>query len=115
MTITKPPEIIDVDKLIREETKQKNSICPICGETEKYEWTNLKEKGVQCLMIGHVTHRYGKQKPWYKHIFDKSHYWDTLCFRCHTCGTEWESDEFPIYMNDEISKEMLNEYKRKNV
>lgn len=96
--IKKLPKEYDPNYLIKEEIKKKNMTCPFCGETRKYDFSYCYESnvdyGVEYFPLSN-TCRYGKQIPWYKHIFDKSCWWYRMCFKCHTCRAEWESEEYP--------------------
>lgn len=93
MKITKFPDKCEPNKLLKDKIKNMYMTCPCCGENKKYDFFDKKHIGVECYLF--YPTRYGKQKPWYKHMFDRSRYWNKLLFECHTCGAKWESEEFP--------------------
>lgn len=102
MRITKFPDKCDPNKIMMDTIIKRNSVCPFCGEnrfcTFEDELNAIKKhenlSGVR--QICGVSHRrLGYKKPWYKHIFQGEKWWNSLLFRCETCGAEWESEEFP--------------------
>lgn len=103
MKITKFPDNYNPNKILMDTIIKRNSVCPCCGENRFYtleDRLNAIEKheklsdGVRQI-YGIRHRRLGFQKPWYKHIFQGEKWWNTLSFKCETCGAEWESEEFP--------------------
>ena len=98
MKITKLPDKCEPNKLLKEKIKNMYMTCPCCGENRECDIfddikNNRKHIGVECYSF--YPARYGIQKPWHKHLFDKRTWWTTMIFECHTCGAKWESEEFP--------------------
>lgn len=114
MKITKLPRAMDMNSMIREEIERRNSICPFCGETEKYDfstWVNRTTtamihnkriedaKGIEKTLVS---------KTWYGNKYDGEHpllgflafwepkyHWTVDNYKCYTCGAEWEGDPYP--------------------
>ena len=85
----------DPNKIMMDTIIKRNSVCPFCGEnrfcTFKDELNAIKEgkKASGVRQICGVSHRrLGFQKPWYKHIFQGEKWWNSLLFKCETCGAE---------------------------
>lgn len=102
MKIIEKPYADVINKMLLGKIADINSICPFCEEDRKFDFMQWCKCGVHKnekygVELRHDEIRYGHQKPWYKHLFEKSQYWKTLVFKCHTCGAKWESDEFPFY------------------
>ena len=102
MRVTKFPDKCDPNKIMMDTIIKRNSVCPFCGENRFYTFKDelnaieehKKLSGVR--QICGVSHRrLGFQKSWYKHIFQGEKWWNSLSFKCETCGAEWESEEFP--------------------
>lgn len=102
MKIIKLPKEIDPNLLIEKQVSEKYGICPICGEKRKYDQKEeikyLRQgsaKGIYGIKISSINTRYGKQKPIWKHLFGKNYKWKQFEFACETCGTIWQSGEYP--------------------
>lgn len=79
MKIIKLPKEIDPNLLIEKQVSERYGICPICGETRKYdpkeEIKYLRQgsaKGIYGIKITTINTRYGKQRPIWKHLFGKN-------------------------------------------
>lgn len=100
MRVTKFPDKCDLNKIMMDTIIKRNSVCPCCGENrlctikDELDAINKHEKLSGVRQIAEYK-RLGFQKPWYKHIFQGEKWWNTLSFKCETCGAEWESEEFP--------------------
>ena len=104
MKVTKLPDSIDPNILMKEEIERRNFTCPFCGETERFDLVKyLKRessaKGVRKQMFNKEW--YGNKYE-YKHPFigwfafwERSYYWTVDYYECITCGAEWESDPYP--------------------
>ena len=119
MLISKYPDELNADKLLREEIIKRNMICPFCGENKEYDFMeDLKANFKNKKMLG-VEHTltciewYGKKDEFnpktstYKFLapfkfWEKDHHWKMLNFKCHTCGAEWYSEPFPTDIMDNI-------------
>ncbi len=102
MKIIKLPKEIDPNLLIEKQVSEKYGICPFCGENRKYdpkeEIKYLRQgsaKGIYGIKITTINTRYGKQRPIWKHLFGEKYKWKYFEFTCETCGTIWQSDEYP--------------------
>lgn len=100
MKITKFPDKYNPNKILMDTIIKRNSVCPCCGENRFYTFEdrlNAIEKHEKLSGVRQIAchQRLGFQKPWYKHIFQGEKWWNSLSFKCETCGAEWESDEFP--------------------
>ena len=84
MKITKLPDVIDPSKLIQEEVRKRNNICPFC-----------KRRGLWGGELRSTKSWYGKQNHKLKSLFQKSHYWKIDYYKCYSCGAEWETDPYP--------------------
>lgn len=113
--ITKLPNIVNPNDLLKEEVKKRyGSKCPFCGEVRSiWDFSNSEEFMTKGLDIGslHKTW-YGKQCEANKFIninpkywFQKDHHWEILCCKCFTCGAEWET---PPYPTDAVTQKELD-------
>lgn len=101
MKITRLPDKCEPNVMLRKKMIERYRMCPCCGENRfldfKAQLEAIKENkgkfGVRLMVYG--NRRLGFQKPWYKHIFEGEKWWNSLSFKCETCGAEWESEEFP--------------------
>lgn len=98
MKITKLPDSIDPNILMKEEIKRRNSTCPFCGETEQYHMFKLEMKGVGWVNFKQL---YGNKYE-YKHphigwlaFWERNYHWTINNYKCYTCGAEWEGDPYP--------------------
>ena len=95
MKITKIPKE-DPKKLAKQKALEECAICPYCGEIEEYFTVNKALKcfknnisfnelynGIECL---------GEFKR--GTLFNMSY--RVTCYKCHTCGTEYESDPYEV-------------------
>lgn len=63
------------------------NVCPCCGETKselEYFKQNIFNKGISGGMI---------HKHWAEGLF-RPRYMRIDCYKCYTCGAEWESDAY---------------------
>lgn len=109
MKITRLPSEIDPARMIEERITEKFKICPFCGETrdsDKCLLDSIKRgESIKDSLWGGVEKiNYVPPKGWYgpakgdilgNFIPSRYHHWRIDCYRCHTCGAEWESDPYP--------------------
>lgn len=115
MKLTKLPDSCDPNLLIQEKNRAIYSICPCCGESRKdiyclmdklekgeYGWPGDLYGGVERINYVPSKGWYGPAKgDWLGWVIPgRKHRWRIDCYRCHTCGAEWESDPYP----DDIGK-----------
>lgn len=87
--ITRLPNYMDPNALIREKMHKKYMLCPFCGETKEYD---LMYNGNGISMFTHVNRKFKRLD---KKIFSKRHYCIKDAFKCRTCGAEWETPYYP--------------------
>lgn len=97
MRITKLPCAIDPNVLMREEIQKRNSVCPFCGETEKYNVFSDKgvTKGMRCKTW--YGNKYEGDHPFigFFAFWEPNYHWSIDLYSCHTCGAEWEGEPYP--------------------
>lgn len=107
MKITKLPNVIDPNIMIREEIERRNSICPFCNETEEYDLFKYKIVNNH-IHIGKGIEKQPCYESWYGNKYEYKHpflglfafwepdlHWRVDHYICHTCGAEWKSDPYP--------------------
>lgn len=110
MKITKLPNNCDPVLIIQNRSREKYSVCPMCGESRNSAKCLLEKiatgKEYQDFLWGGVERRnlvpskgwYGPAEgdilgiflPW------RWHHWHIDSYKCHTCGAEWDSDPYPV-------------------
>lgn len=115
MKITKLPNDWDPALMIQNRSREKYSVCPVCGESRPYSDEEYLRKikagehisAEEALHGGHGVERrslwpcskgyYGPAKGDWLGWLVPSHYhnWRIDSYRCYTCGAEWESDPYP--------------------
>lgn len=87
MKITKTPQDISCTQQRKRLANAGCNVCPCCGETKsemEYFKEGIYNKGVFSGLIC---------KHWVKGLF-RPRYMQVDCYRCYTCGAEWESEAY---------------------
>ena len=88
MKITKTNKDANNSKIRKEIANQGCNKCPCCGETRSFY--EAMEKGGKFQGILNAT-----CKNYCKGIF-KMKYMQIDCYKCETCGAEWESEPYEV-------------------
>lgn len=106
--ITRLPNNINPDVLIRKTMKEKYAVCPYCGNKDykdcidNFIFKEEKEKGIISIGIeewyGYPDGKYGTD--WNGLIYSIKHRkelmnWKKYIYCCYKCGCRWESKSFP--------------------
>lgn len=87
MKITQTGDRAALVKKYKEKANTGRSVCPNCGEKESllsYLDKRILNKGVSSGFIS---------KSWATGFF-KTKYMQIDCYKCNTCGCEWESEPY---------------------
>jgi hypothetical protein len=101
MKIIKLSDEYDMKKYNEEKAKAECDVCPCCGESEKYFTTAKLIKGLQTNDYSDLykgIEDLGKYRVCNKkfiQIFNKSKFVISR-YKCHTCGTRWESEPYDM-------------------
>mgnify|MGYP002623915622 CR=1 FL=1 len=91
MKITKLPNVLDPSLMIQKKMREKFAVCPFCGESRRKDLYG--KFGVELINYVPSKGYYGRAKgDW----FGPKHLYHIDCYRCRTCGAEWESDPYPV-------------------
>lgn len=114
--ITRLPNDVNPDVLVRKAMKEKYAVCPYCGNKDYRDKWTLFNKGREQGVIG------VDEEKWYGYpdgelwsncnglIYTIKHRkelmnWKKYIYHCYKCGCRWESKPFPdkILTEEEIS------------
>lgn len=104
--ITKLPETINPNKILREKMAERYSVCPFCGETEKCKnpydiWKSRSGIHQNMPKSWHGKRNEDNMFSVFK-FWERSRYWKIDQYKCYTCGAEWESEPYPYIDIKEI-------------
>ena len=94
MKITKLPYTQDEKKIAKSKALEGCNVCPCCGETKRYHFSQLVIKSIQnntpikyegIEYLGEHTH--GSIFSIFKRLV-------VSYYKCRTCGAEWESEPY---------------------
>lgn len=89
MKITKSNRDNELSKMRREIANKGCDVCPCCGE-KKHNYEYIEEgQSNKGISGGYIV------KNWCKGLF-KMKYMQVDCYKCYTCGAEWESDPYEV-------------------
>jgi len=114
--ITRLPNDINPDVLVRKTMKEKYAVCPYCGNKDYVEWNFSMSSDIYKNKI------IINEEEWYGYpdgkdgfcgglIYSIKHRkelmnWRKYIYHCHKCGCKWESKAFP---REILTKEEIND------
>ena len=96
MKITKTDKEVSNSELRKSIANQGCNICPCCGET-KTTYDYMDEEGIPKFLLGGLSKGIDSTfcKNYCKGFFNMK-YMQIDCYKCYTCGAEWESEPYEV-------------------
>ena len=88
MKITKTNKDVNNSNIRKKIANQGCYICPCCGETKSFH-DYVTESGIFKGILDVTCRNYCKG-------FFKMKYMQVDCYKCETCGAEWESEPYEV-------------------